>query len=136
MSRSTALARLAVAYTKHQLYRRVRRTRPQLEGLLATYEADRIRPLTADEREAMPAMSRCILCGACALAAGRLGRVRLPDLAGGHLRSLDLLPAAARDLEGGRPDLAAAAAACPTGVPLEEVARVVARLSGGIALEA
>jgi len=129
VSRSSSLARLALAYTAHQVRRRVRRTAAQLAGLLATYEPDHIRPLLPAEREGLPAMSRCILCGACALAASRAGRVRLPDLAAGHLRSLDLLPAAASDLTGGAPDLAAAAAACPPGVPLEEVARMVARLS-------
>jgi hypothetical protein len=135
VSRSGAFVRLASAYTLHQVRRRVRRTRPQLAGLLATYAPDHIRPLTPAERQGLPAMSRCILCGACAIAAGRLGGVRLPDLASGHLRSLDLLPAAVSDLAGARPDLAAAAAACPTGVPLEEVARMVARLSGAAALE-
>lgn len=130
MSRSTSFARLAAAYTVHQVRRRVRRQRPQLTNLLTTYEPDHLQPLTAEERSALPAMSGCILCGACALAAGRLGRTRLPDLAGGHLRSLDLLPAASGDLEGAWPDLEAAAAACPTGVPLPEVAQMIARLSG------
>jgi len=41
-----------------------------------------------------------------------------------------LLPPASADLTGERPDLEAAAAACPVGVPLPEVAAMVARLSG------
>ena len=130
MSRGPALARLAAAYAAHHVRRRTRRQRPQLEALLETYAPDRLQPLTPAERAALPAMSGCILCGACALAAGRAGRVRLPDLAGGHLRSLDLLPGSASDLEGDWPDLEAAAAACPVGVPLPEVARMAARLSG------
>lgn len=131
MSRSSSLARLAAAYALHQTRRRTRRrTRPQLPLLLETYRPDHIQPLLPEERAELPAMSRCILCGACALAAGRLGSVRLPDLADGHLRSLDLLPSARADIHGVPPDLAAAAAACPVGVPLEEVARTVARLSG------
>lgn len=130
MSRGSALARLAAAYGAHEVRRRTRRRRPQLEALLETYAPDHLQPLAPDERSGLPAMSRCILCGACALAAGRAGRVRLPDLAGGHLRSLDLLPGAAPDLEGDWPDLEAAAAACPMGVPLPEVARIAARLSG------
>lgn len=130
MSRMGSLARLAVAYSKHQVRRRVRRTPPQLEGLLATYAADHIQPLTAAERERLTGMTGCILCGACALAAGRYGSVRLPDLAAGHLRSFDLLPLASGDLDGDPPDLQAAAAACPVGVPLPEVAAIVARLSG------
>jgi ferredoxin len=130
MSRQTALARLAAAYARHQVRHRFERARPQLEDLLRTYEPEHLVPLTQGERDALPAISGCILCGACALAAGRYGSVRLPDLAAGHLRSWDLLPAAASDLDGERPDLAAAAAACPVGVPLEEVARMAARLSG------
>lgn len=129
MSRTTALARLAAAYGRHQVRRRFRRERPALAGLLQTYAEDHIQPLTAAEREALPAISGCILCGACALAAERYGSVRLPDLAGGHLRSWDLLPRAGSDLTGNRPDLAAAAAACPVGVPLPAVAAMVARLS-------
>lgn len=131
MSRGSALARLAAAYATHQVRRRFRRPRPALAALLETYRPDHIQALLPDERAELPAMSRCILCGACALAAARYGKVRLPDLASGHLRSLDLLPAAKADLPlEGRPDLEAAAAACPVGVPLPEVARMVARLSG------
>ena len=129
MSRATALARLAAAYGVHQVRRRVRRQRPRLEQLLETYAPDRIRPLTPEERASLPALSGCILCGACALAAARYGKVRLPDLAGGHLRSYDMLPLAAGDLEGAEPDLEAAAAACPVGVPLPVVAAMVSRLS-------
>lgn len=130
MSRRSAFARLALAYASHETRRRVRRPRPQLEALLETYRPDHIQPLLPEERAEVPRMSGCILCGACALAAGRFGEVRLPDLAGGHLRSWDLLPGAASDLAGSRPDLEAAAAACPVGIPLAEVARIVARLSG------
>jgi hypothetical protein len=129
MSRATAFARLAAAYGRHQVRRRFRRDRPALAGLLQTYSQDQIKPVTPAEREALPAISGCILCGACALAARRYGAVRLPDLAAGHLRSWDLLPQAAGDLSGERPDLIAAAAACPVGVPLPEVAAMVARLS-------
>ena len=131
MSRTTAYARLAAAYARHQVARRVKRRRPQLDRLLETYAPDRIRPLTADERAQLPAMSACILCGLCALAARRHGSVRLPDLASGRLRSLDLLQPAAADLEGEPADLEAAAAACPMGVPLPQVAAMVARLSHG-----
>jgi hypothetical protein len=130
VSRTTALARLAVAYGRHQVGRRFRRPRPQLAHLLEIYASDRLEPLSAEERRQLPELSGCILCGACALAVGRYGSVRLPDLASGHLRSYDLLRASASDLAGERPDLEAAAAACPVGVPLPAVAAVVARLSG------
>ena len=129
MSRTTAFARLAAAYTRHQVRRRFRRDRPALANLLQTYAGDHIEPVTPAEREALPAIAGCILCGACALAAQRYGSVRLPDLAAGHLRSWDLLPQSGSDLVGNRPDLIAAAAACPVGVPLPAVAAMVARIS-------
>lgn len=131
MSRRGSLARLAAAYGVHQLRRRLRRPGPQAERLLDAYAADHLRPLEPVERERLPQMSRCINCGLCALAAGRLGTVRLPDLASGYLRPYPLLPCSASELAESAvdPDLAAAAAACPVGVPLEEVATMVRRLS-------
>lgn len=75
-------------------------------------------------------MSTCINCGLCALAAARMGAVRLPDLASAYLRPYPLLGSAASDLGGSEPDWVAAASACPVGVPLEEVAAMVRRLSG------
>jgi hypothetical protein len=77
-------------------------------------------------------MSRCVNCGLCALVARRVGRVRTPDLATAYLRNAAALPDAASDLGGGDPGssaLAAAAAACPVGVPVDEVAAVVRRLA-------
>lgn len=131
MSRLGSLARLAAAYGVHQVRRKVWR-RPGAGGaerVLEIYAPDRLRPLTEAEREGLPAMSRCINCGICALVAGRLGGVRLPDLASGYLRHYPLLVDAAPDLEGDEPDLAAATAACPVGVPLAEVAAMVRRLN-------
>jgi ferredoxin len=83
----------------------------------------------------MPAMSRCINCGICAMVAGRLGSAYLPDLASAYLRPLHLLPLVKSDLESNPPrlakaDLEAAAAACPVGVPLPALAMIVARLAG------
>lgn len=131
MSRTTALARLAAAYAGHQLRRRLpaRRRGDGLAAVLATYRPDGLLPLTRQERERLPALSGCINCGLCALAAARLGGVRLPDLAGAYLRPYPLLREAASDLAGPGPDFAAASAACPVGVPLEEVAAMVRRLA-------
>jgi ferredoxin len=82
----------------------------------------------------MPAISRCINCGICALVAGRHGGAYLPDLASAYLRPLPLLPRVRGDLgvaEGGsrEADLEAAAAACPVGVPLPALAAIVRRLA-------
>ena len=131
MGRADSLARLAWAYGLHQARRRIRRGRSQLADLYDTYAPDGIRPLDAGERERHPRLVACINCGLCALAAGRIGRTRLPDLASSYMRLYARLPDASSDLEGAEPDLAAASAACPVGLPLEEVAAVVRRLSAG-----
>lgn len=135
MSRGSALARLAAAYARHQAARTFRRPGGQAALLLETYSSDRLRPLTPDEREALPVLSGCINCGICALVASRAGAVRLPDLASGYLRNYPLLEASASDLAGDRPSpeaMAAASAACPVGVPLEGVAAMVLRLSAAL----
>ncbi len=133
MSRRTVRLRLAWAYAGH-LYRQHFRTPPpaSAEEVLVTYGEDRLRPLTPHERERLPAMSRCISCGLCALVVRRVGSTRLPDLANAYLRDLTLLPLAASDLEGVDPGpaaLAAAATVCPVGVPLDEVAAAIRRLA-------
>jgi len=131
MARADSLAKLAFAYGVHMTRRRLTRRRSQLPTLLETYAPDGIRPLLPEERERHPHLIGCINCGMCALAAGRIGSVRLPDLATSYMRLYARLGAAASDVEGESPDLAAAAAACPVGVPLEEVAAIVRRLAAG-----
>jgi hypothetical protein len=131
MGRADSLAKLAFAYGVHLTRRRLTRTRPQLPTLLETYAPDGVRPLLPEERRQHPQLIGCINCGLCALAAGRMGKVRLPDLASSYMRLYARLGAAASDIEGDAPDLEAAAAACPVGVPLAEVAAVVRRLAGG-----
>src|SRR5262249_27963188 len=118
--------RLAWAYLRHQLRGSVSPVPPaSADEVVTAYAEDRLRPLTPAERARLPVMSRCVNCGLCALVVKRIGRTRLPDLANAYLRDLTLLPAAAADLYGAEPGphaLAAAAAACPVGVPLDEVA--------------
>lgn len=133
MSRRSALVRLAWAYLRHGLGRRLRAPPPATaEQVLATYTEDRLRPLTPAEREHMPAMSRCINCGLCAMVVRRVSGVPPSDLANAYLSDPTLLPGVRIDL-GRSPTprvLAAAAAACPVGVPLDEVAAAVRRLAG------
>src|SRR5438093_3301436 len=129
MARADSLAKLALAYGVHLARRRLRRPRSQLSALVATYASDGIRELEPLERERHPRLVTCINCGLCALAAGRLGKTRLPDLASSYMRLYSRLSEASSDVEGETPDLAAAAAVCPVGLPLEEVATVVRRLS-------
>ena len=86
MARADALARLAWAYGIHQARRRLTRRRSQLADLVETYAADGIRAVEPEMRERHPHLVSCINCGLCALAAGRLGKTRLPDLASSYMR--------------------------------------------------
>src|SRR5262249_351882 len=92
------------------------------------------RPPGLAGRPVIPAAaSRCLNCGLCALVGRRVGRVRTSDLASAYLRGATALSDAASDVGGGDPGsaaLAAATAACPVGVPVDEVAAVVRRLAG------
>ena len=129
MARTDSLAKLAFAYGVHLARRRIKRPRSQLPALLATYADDGIRGLEPAEREHHPRLVTCINCGLCALAAGRVGKTRLPDLASSYMRLYARLGEASSDLAGDAPDLVAASAVCPVGLPLDEVAAVVRRLS-------
>src|SRR5215472_13749039 len=100
--------------------------------VLAAYGSGGLQALTPRERSRLPEMSRCIGCGLCALVIRRAGYTRLPDLASAYLRDASQLPAAEPDLRGGDPGadaLAAAAAVCPVGVPLDEVAVAVRKMA-------
>lgn len=129
--RASALGRLAAAYARHQLRRWTGRgSRGGAARAERLYKPEHYLALTPEERELLPAVSRCINCGICALVAGRLGNSYLPDLSSAYLRPLHLLAEVRSDLEGtGQADLEAAAAACPVGVPLPALAAIVRRLS-------
>jgi succinate dehydrogenase/fumarate reductase-like Fe-S protein len=129
MGRADSLAKLAFAYGVHLARRRLRRPRRELSALLETYSPDGIRALEPAERERHPRLVTCINCGLCALAAGRIGKARLPDLASSYMRLYARLGEASSDIAGEAPDLVAATAVCPVGLPLDEVAKVVRRLT-------
>ena len=131
MGRTDSLAKLAWAYGLHLARRRLTRPKSQMTTLVQTYKPVGISPLTSEERERHPRLIGCINCGLCALAAGRLGKTRLPDLASSYMRLYARLADASSDLEGDEADLEAASAACPVGLPLTEVAAVVRRLTTG-----
>jgi hypothetical protein len=130
VGRADSLAKLAWAYGLHLTRRRLSRPSSQLSSLLEMYEPDGILPLEPAERERHPRLVGCINCGLCALAAGRLGKARLPDVASSYMRLYARLGEASSDVAGDEPDLEAASAACPVGLPLAEVAAVVRRLAG------
>ena len=131
MGRTDSLAKLAWAYGVHLARRRISRPRSQLDDLFETYAPDGIRALQPAERERHPQLVGCINCGLCALAAGRVGKTRLPDLASSYMRLYARLGEASGDVAGDDSDLAAAAAVCPVGVPLTEVAAIVRRMTAG-----
>lgn len=131
VGRTDSLAKLAWAYGLHLARRRLSRSRSELDDLFDTYATDGMRALQPSERERHPHLVGCINCGLCALAAGRIGRTRLPDLASSYMRLYARLGEAASDIEGDTPDLEAAASACPVGVPLAEVAAIVRRMTAG-----
>lgn len=131
MGRTDSLAKLAWAYGVHLARRRLTRPHSQLEDLFDTYAADGIRALQPSERERHPHLVGCINCGLCALAASRIGKTRLPDLASSYLRLYARLGDASSDVAGDEADLESAAAACPVGVPLPEVAAIVRRMTAG-----
>jgi hypothetical protein len=131
MGRTDSLAKLAWAYGVHLTRRRLTRSRSELTDLLDTYAPDGMRALQPAERERHPRLIGCINCGLCALAAGRVGKTRLPDLASSYMRLYARLGEASSDIDGDEPDFEAASAACPVGLPLAEVAAVVRRLSVG-----
>jgi succinate dehydrogenase/fumarate reductase-like Fe-S protein len=131
MGRTDSLAKLALAYGVHLARRRLSRPRSQLDDLFDTYATEGIRALQPAERERHPHLVGCINCGLCALAAGRIGQTRLPDLASSYMRLYARLGEASSDIEGDAPDLEAAASACPVGVPLVEVAAIVRRMTAG-----
>src|SRR6266705_5727351 len=116
MARADSLAKLALAYGVHLARRRLRRPRSQLSSLVVTYASDGIRELEPSERERLPRLVTCINCGLCALAANRVGKTRLPDLASSYMRLYARLGEASSDVEGGESgDLVAASAVCPVG---------------------
>src|SRR6266581_1732451 len=129
MARADSYAKLAWAYGLHLARRRLGRRRPQLADLYQTYAADGIHALEPAERERHPRLVTCINCGLCALAAGRVGKTRLPDLASSYMRLYARVGEASSDLVGETPDLVAASAVCPVGLPLDEVAAVVRRIN-------
>jgi len=129
MARADSLAKLAWAYGLHLARGRLRRPRLQLADLLAVYAPDGIVAIDAEKRETQPRLIGCINCGLCALAAGRVGMTRVPDLASSYMRLYARLGEVSSDLEGEETDLEVASSVCPVGLPLEEVAAAVRRMT-------
>ena len=95
-----------------------------------SYQADRLAPVTEEERDVLPLLSGCIACGLCELEAGP----RAPD--GSYSGPMDLMLASSRSM----PDYDAAVLSfahlsderakaveqiCPTRVPVRRIAMFV-----------
>jgi hypothetical protein len=127
LRRAAALGRLAAVYGRHLARRgavelaRRRATgpaHPGLAGFDALYRADRITALTPDDRAGLAGHGWCVACGLCDFAAPRAGYLRPDRLPSQLTRSLPDLWTT-RDLPLAAVDWAAAAAVCPSGVPLQ-----------------
>jgi hypothetical protein len=123
------MVRLAGAYARHLAMRAASRRRPQQDGLAEfarLYARDRITPLTAQDRDELPAHGLCVACGVCTFAAGRAGYLRADRLPSQLTRTLPELWTS-RDLPFDGVDWEAGAEVCPMGVPLPAMRDFVAR---------
>ncbi|HEX3771851.1 MAG TPA: hypothetical protein VHV30_13335 [Polyangiaceae bacterium] len=103
-----------------------------LEDFRRSYAADRLAPMSPDERRELPSFSRCIACGLCdagegaamARSSGRYAGVM--DLMLSSSRSMPDYDAAARSFEAvGDARLALLEARCPARVPMRRIAAFV-----------
>lgn len=107
-------------------------TRRGLAEFRQSYAADRLPPLTPDERRVLPLLSGCIACGLCDVGEGarmvRSGGVYagVMDLMLASSRNMPDFDAAARSFEAvGADRLGALEARCPVRVPMRKVAAFV-----------
>ncbi len=131
--RALAIFVLAIALVR-VLALRAMNAKTGLRLFRENYDADRLPPVDADEREAMTAFSRCFACGRCDV--GESARIRAsggayPGLMQVVLASSRSMPdhdAAARALSFVPDDvLREKEAICPAGVPFLRLARFVRR---------
>jgi hypothetical protein len=107
-------------------------TRRGLAEFRKSYAADRLPPLTPDERTVLPQITGCIACGLCDVGEGaRMARsagvyAGVMDLMLASSRNMPDFDAAARSFEAvGNERLAQLEARCPVRVPMRKVATFV-----------
>jgi hypothetical protein len=107
-------------------------TRRGLADFRRSYAADRLRPVSVDERRTLPELSGCIACGLCDAGEGarmvRSGGVYagVMDLMLASSRNMPDFDAAARSFEAvGNDRLAELEARCPARVPMRRLAAFV-----------
>lgn len=132
-ARLKALWLLSIALLRTLLRLLFRRKRAGgINAFRANYDADGLPPVTAEERNRLPAFSRCIACGLCDRGEAR----RIAASGGAYRGPMALVLAASRSM----PDFRAAAYSwsfvtdevlaekeriCPTSVPFRDIARFV-----------
>jgi hypothetical protein len=130
--RLKAILLLALYLVKTVFRRLFTHNKSGIAAFRANYDADGLPPVSLDEREEMPAFSRCIACGLC-----DRGEAQRIEASGGAYRGvMALVLAGSRSM----PDYRAAAYSfsfvtddvlaekekiCPTGVPFRSIARFV-----------
>lgn len=107
-------------------------TRRGIAAFRRSYAADRLPPLTPEERKALPELTGCIACGLCDVGEG----ARIVRSGGAYAGVMDLMLASSRNM----PDFDAAARSfeavgddrlaeleprCPTRVPMRRLAAFV-----------
>ena len=130
--RIKAIVLLAFALLRTLLRLLFRRGRRGIAAFRQNYDADGLPPVTASEREQMPAFGRCIACGLCDRGEGQ----RIARSGGAYRGVMSLVLSASRSM----PDYRAAAYSvsfisdeelaekeriCPVAVPMRQIARFV-----------
>jgi len=113
-------------------------TRRGLADFRRSYAADRLRPVTPDERRLLPELSGCIACGLCDVGEGsRMARsggvyAGVMDLMLASSRNMPDFDAAARSFQAvGDDRLAELEARCPARVPMRRLAAFVTAKASG-----
>ena len=130
--RLKAIFLLAWALVRTVFRRLFGRNRDGIAQFRKNYDADRLPPVTPDERARLESFGRCIACGLC----DRGESERIAESAGAYRGIMSLMLAASRSMPdfhaatisfGFVPDeiLAEKEAICPTHVPMRDIARFV-----------
>jgi succinate dehydrogenase/fumarate reductase-like Fe-S protein len=115
-------------------------TRRGLADFRRSYAADRLPPITPEERRILPHLSGCIACGLCDVGEGaRMARSQgmyagVMDLMLASSRNIPDFDAAARSFDAvGDERLAELEARCPARVPMRQVAAFVRAKAADVA---